>query len=194
MAETLKLKIVIVGEANIGKSSLLLKYVDDDFREGLVTINEDFKQKTIKIDGREVLLHICDTVGQEKFRAVTSSYYRGTHGVIVAYDISKKDTINNVKVWLDEVEKKNTDDFAKILCGTKVDLKREVEYEEGKQVAAELNITHFYETSSKTSYNVKEMFECLAREMLKIKAPNMGPSDTTNIVINTGKKKKKKCF
>jgi len=145
MAEILKCKIVIVGEANIGKSSLLLKYVDDEFREGLVTINEDFKQKTITIDGREVLLHICDTVGQEKFRAVTSSYYRGTHGVIVAYDISKKETINNVKTWLDEVEKKkNTDEFAKVLCGTKVDLKREVEYEEGKQIAEELNITHFF--------------------------------------------------
>jgi len=91
-------------------------------------------------------------------------------------------------------EKKNTDEFAKVLCGTKVDLKREVEYEEGKQIAEELNITHFFETSAKTSYNVKEMFETLTRDMLKIRAPNATPVSTSNIVINTWKKKKKKVF
>ena len=96
------LKILIIGESAVGKSCLLLRYTDNRFTEAfMTTIGVDFKTKFLHIDGDEVKLQIWDTAGQEKFRAITKAYYRGAHGILVVFDISRRDTFNQTKGWID---------------------------------------------------------------------------------------------
>jgi Ras-related protein Rab-35 len=91
--------------AGVGKSSLLLRFADNTFSGSYITtIGVDFKIKTVSLDGQKVKLQIWDTAGQERFRTITSTYYRGTHGVIVVYDVTNGESFANVKRWLHEIE------------------------------------------------------------------------------------------
>ena len=105
MAEPEALKLLLVGDAGVGKSSILLRFTQDSFDEYLQsTIGIDFKAKTVVVDGKKVKATIWDTAGQERFRTLTGSYYRGSQGVILVYDISRAETFQNLTQWLEEVE------------------------------------------------------------------------------------------
>merc|ERR1712006_60493 len=91
-------KLLLIGDSGVGKSCLLLRFADDTYTESYIsTIGVDFKIRTINLDGKCVKLQIWDTAGQERFRTITSSYYRGAHGIIVVYDVTDRETFNNVK-------------------------------------------------------------------------------------------------
>ena len=91
-------KLLIIGDSGVGKSSLLVRFADNTFSGNYITtIGVDFKIRTIEINGERVKLQIWDTAGQERFRTITSTYYRGTHGVIVVYDVTSGDSFANVK-------------------------------------------------------------------------------------------------
>ena len=97
------------------------------------------KIRTVEIDNKIVKLQIWDTAGQEKFRTITSSYYRGAHGIIVVYDITDRDTFGNVKNWFNEINKYAAESVNKVLVGNKADAEnRQVSYEEGKAMADSL--------------------------------------------------------
>lgn len=99
----------------VGKSSLLIRFSDDTFSGSYITtIGVDFKIRTVVIDGLRVKLQIWDTAGQERFRTITSTYYRGTHGVIVVYDVTNGESFANVRRWLDEIQN-NCDVVNKVL-------------------------------------------------------------------------------
>ena len=99
-------KILLIGDAGVGKSTMLLKFVDDIFTTSyLSTIGVDFKIKTIELDNKIIKLQIWDTAGQERFRTITSSYYRGAYGIFVVFDLTQLDTFTNVQMWLNEIEK-----------------------------------------------------------------------------------------
>uniref|UniRef100_A0A8C1EK25 RAB18B, member RAS oncogene family n=1 Tax=Cyprinus carpio carpio TaxID=630221 RepID=A0A8C1EK25_CYPCA len=117
------LKILIIGESGVGKSSLLLRFTDDTFDPELAaTIGVDFKVKTVAIDGNRAKLAIWDTAGQERFRTLTPSYYRGAQGVILVYDVTKRDTFTKLENWLNELETYCTrNDLVKMLVGNKID-------------------------------------------------------------------------
>ena len=126
-------KILLIGDAGVGKSSILLRFTDDAFEEHLAsTIGVDFKVKTVTIGGSTVKLTIWDTAGQERFRTLTSSYYRGCHGVILTYDVNDRQTFTNLKQWLEEGDMYSTSQSsAKMLVGNKIDVgAREVSVEE----------------------------------------------------------------
>lgn len=112
-------KILLIGDAGVGKSSILLRFTDDSFEEHLAsTIGVDFKVKTVTIGGSTVKLTIWDTAGQERFRTLTSSYYRGCHGVILTFDVNDRQTFTNLKQWLEEVDMYSTSQSsAKMLVG-----------------------------------------------------------------------------
>ncbi|XP_051555666.1 ras-related protein Rab-18-B isoform X2 [Myxocyprinus asiaticus] len=143
------LKILIIGESGVGKSSLLLRFTDDTFDPELAaTIGVDFKVKTIAIDGNRAKLAIWDTAGQERFRTLTPSYYRGAQGVILVYDVTKRDTFTKLENWLNELETYCTrNDLVKMLVGNKIDKdNREVDRNEGLKFARKhsmLFIDHF---------------------------------------------------
>ncbi|XP_043823097.1 ras-related protein Rab-18 isoform X2 [Dromiciops gliroides] len=117
------LKILIIGESGVGKSSLLLRFTDDTFDPELAaTIGVDFKVKTISVDGNKAKLAIWDTAGQERFRTLTPSYYRGAQGVILVYDVTRRDTFVKLDNWLNELETYCTrNDIVKMLVGNKID-------------------------------------------------------------------------
>ena len=145
-------KILLIGDAGVGKSSILLRFTDDAFEEHLAsTIGVDFKVKTVTIGGSTVKLTIWDTAGQERFRTLTSSYYRGCHGVILTYDVNDRQTFTNLKQWLEEVDMYSTSQSsAKMLVGNKIDVGgREVTVEEATDFARKQAMM-FIETSAKS--------------------------------------------
>jgi small GTP-binding protein len=111
-------------------------------------------------------LQIWDTAGQERFRTITSSYYRGAHGIIVVYDVTDQDSFNNVKQWLNEIDRYASENVQKLLVGNKCDMvsKKVVEYETAKQFADSLSIT-FLETSAKNAQNVEQAFLTMAAQI-----------------------------
>ena len=159
-------KILIIGESNVGKTCLLLRYTDDSFTANyLSTIAIDFKIKIINIENKLIKLLIWDTAGQERFGAITKTYFKGASGIILIYDISDRCSFKNVINWIKMAEV-NEPNAIKILVGNKCDIpERVVTEEEGKELANKYNMK-FFETSAKINMNVKEAFECLIKEIL----------------------------
>ncbi|KAG2218659.1 hypothetical protein INT45_007828, partial [Circinella minor] len=128
----------------------------------LVLISQ--KIRTIELEGKTVKLQIWDTAGQERFRTITSSYYRGAHGIIVVYDVTDQDTFNNVKQWMQEIERYAAEGVSKLLVGNKSDMEKAVDSEQAKELADSLNIP-FLETSAKDSSNVEQAFLTMAKQI-----------------------------
>ena len=162
-------KLLLIGNSSVGKSSLLVRFVDDIWEENFVpTIGVDFKLKTLDVNGKKVKLQIWDTAGQERFKNITASYYRGGNGVLVVYDITDRDSFTNLTSWLIEIEKNANKNVFKLLIGNKNDLEseRKVTFNEGKEFA-DSNGMKFIETSAKTADKVYEAFELLTKEIIK---------------------------
>jgi Ras-related protein Rab-1A len=162
-------KLLLIGNSSVGKSSLLVRFVDDIWEENFVpTIGVDFKLKTLDVNGKKVKLQIWDTAGQERFKNITASYYRGGNGVLVVYDITDRDSFTNLTSWLIEIEKNANKNVFKLLIGNKNDLEseRKVTFNEGKEFA-DSNGMKFIETSAKTADKVYEAFELLTQEIIK---------------------------
>ncbi|KAF8404299.1 hypothetical protein HHK36_009182 [Tetracentron sinense] len=116
-------KLLIIGDSSVGKSCLLLRFADDSYVDSYIsTIGVDFKIRTVELDGKTIKLQIWDTAGQERFRTITSSYYRGAHGIIIVYDVTEMESFNNVKQWLNEIDRYANDSVCKLLVGNKCDL------------------------------------------------------------------------
>jgi len=116
-------KLLLIGDSGVGKSCLLLRFSDDTYTDSYIsTIGVDFKIRTIELDGKTIKLQIWDTAGQERFRTITSSYYRGAHGIIVVYDCTDLESFNNVKQWLEEIDRYACENVNKLLVGNKCDL------------------------------------------------------------------------
>ncbi|XP_015915552.1 ras-related protein Rab-35 [Parasteatoda tepidariorum] len=163
-------KLLIIGDSGVGKSSLLLRFADNTFSGNYITtIGVDFKIRTLDLDGERVKLQIWDTAGQERFRTITSTYYRGTHGVIVVYDVTNGESFANVKRWIHEIEQ-NCDMVNRILVGNKNDdpERKIVVTEDAQRFAEQMNIKLF-ETSAKENINVEEMFNEITRMVLQSK-------------------------
>jgi len=163
-------KLLIIGDSGVGKSSLLVRFADNHFSGNYITtIGVDFKIRTIEINGERVKLQIWDTAGQERFRTITSTYYRGTHGVIVVYDVSSGESFANVKRWLHEIDA-NCDVVNRILVGNKNDdpERKVVLTEDARRFADQMGI-QLFETSAKDNINVEEMFRSITSLVLKSK-------------------------
>lgn len=160
-------KLLLIGDSGVGKSCLLLRFADDSYLESYIsTIGVDFKIRTVELDGKTIKLQIWDTAGQERFRTITSSYYRGAHGIIVVYDVTDQESFNNVKQWLNEIDRYASENVNKLLVGNKCDLtaKKVVDYQTAKAFADEIGIP-FLETSAKNATNVEQAFMTMAAEI-----------------------------
>ena len=194
-------KVLLLGNSDVGKSSLLLRYVDSVWNDACVpTIGVDFKVKTLTINEKKVKMQIWDTAGQERFRTVVATYFRGAHGILLLYDVTNKDSFKNLESWLIEIEKNAKEKVLKILIGNKCDLTddREISTEEGKAFALR-NGMEFMETSAKMNTNVTEAFETLGKLMIEFNSKgNQGTqknNDNKNLKAGSGKnlKTKKGC-
>ena len=157
-------KLLMIGDSGVGKSCLLLRFADDAYTESYIsTIGVDFTIRTMEIDGKAIKLQIWDTAGQERFRTITSNYYRGAHGIIVVYDVTDQESFNDVKQWLQEVDRYGSENVNMLLVGNKCDLvtKKVVDYRTAKKYADQLGIP-FMETSAKNATNVQHAFVTMA--------------------------------
>ncbi|XP_069946997.1 ras-related protein Rab-1A [Cherax quadricarinatus] len=169
-------KLLLIGDSGVGKSCLLLRFADDTYTESYIsTIGVDFKIRTIELDGKTIKLQIWDTAGQERFRTITSSYYRGAHGIIVVYDTTDQESFNNVKQWLQEIDRYACENVNKLLVGNKCDLthKKVVDFQTAKEYADSLGIP-FLETSAKNATNVEQAFMTMAAEIKNRMGPPSG--------------------
>eukprot|EP00386_Alphamonas_edax_P009693 GDKI01031778.1.p1 GENE.GDKI01031778.1~~GDKI01031778.1.p1 ORF type:complete len:209 (-),score=67.19 GDKI01031778.1:30-656(-) len=157
-------KIVLIGDSGVGKSCLLLRFADDQFTDSYITtIGVDFRFRTINVDGHVIKLQIWDTAGQERFRTITPAYYRSAMGVILVYDITKRETFDNIKFWMKNLEEYADRSVQKIIIGNKCDLESEraVSKQEGEELAAYHSVP-FFETSAKGNINVPAAFHNIA--------------------------------
>ncbi|XP_035547537.1 ras-related protein RABC2a-like isoform X4 [Juglans regia] len=163
-------KILLIGDSGVGKSSLLLSFISNLVQDLSPTIGVDFKVKLLTIGGKRLKLTIWDT-GQERFGTLTSSYYRGSHGIILVYDVTRRETFTNVlDIWAKEVQLYSTNhECVKILLGNKVDrdTERAVTREEGLALAQE-HKWFFLECSAKTRENVQQCFKDLTLKILEV--------------------------
>ncbi len=164
-------KIVIMGEASVGKTNLLLRYTFDTFDDcQKPTIGMDFLSKDLVIDKCNVKVQFWDTAGQEKYRSLASSYYRIANGAILVYDVTNKDSFKQISRWLEEIKNNTGKDLKVMLIGNKNDLidLREVSLDEGRALAEEKNL-FFWETSAKenTDLVVQKAFNALIGECKK---------------------------
>ena len=161
------IKLLTLGETEVGKTSIVLRYSDDKFHDNkIATIGIDFKIKIIKKGDKKIKVSIYDTAGQERFKNIVKHYYKGANGVLLIYDITKRDTFEKLEFWLEDL-KENSDNLNNLfiyLIGNKNDLeeRREVDFEEANKFAKEKNIPYI-EVSAKTGNNIKKLFD----EMIK---------------------------
>jgi Ras-related protein Rab-1A len=176
-------KTIIIGDSGVGKSSLLYRYTDQDWNPHYIaTIGVDFKVMTFERQNKVVKLQLWDTAGQERFRTITHAYYRGSHGIMIVYDVTNRESFENIKMWLDDVKKYGADQVPMVLVGNKADMirHREVSKEEADAFAAQLGCEH-YEASAKDDVGVDNAFDkvvdhCLKQRSRIVNNPGVRPA------------------
>jgi len=160
---TVRYKLVFVGDVGVGKTSIMNRFITDQFSEEYdSTIGVDFATKTIEYKENSLKLQMWDSAGLERYRALIPSYVRGASIIFIIYDISSKESFNNLNTWINFIKQVNTDNSMIVLCGNKTDLERKVTTKEG-QILANKEKMLFFEVSAKNGENVtKMMYSCIA--------------------------------
>lgn len=174
-------KVVLVGNAGVGKTCLVRRFTQGMFPPGQgATIGVDFMIKTVEIEGEKIKLQIWDTAGQERFRSITQSYYRSAHALILVYDVSNQPTYDSCPEWLREIEEYASPKVLKVLVGNKVDIDdREIPTDVGEDFAQRYNM-YYLETSAKSSDNVERLFIEIAQELLQQAKKKEFPSSSNS--------------
>ena len=168
MSDEVILKFLILGDITVGKTTLLLKYIDNFTPEIYIsTLGVDYKTKNLVYNGTKVTLQIWDTAGQERYRVITKSFIKGTDGIIFMYDITQKESFINVKKWIEETEGENPGDVKKIIVGNKIDKEedRQVTDEMKEKLNKEVDID-LIEVSAKKGIDVDKVFDILVEKIL----------------------------
>ena len=185
-------KVLLLGDTTVGKTCFLMKYTDKTFQDiHMATIGLDYRLKSMKLkSGKNIKLQMWDTAGQDRFRAITKNYYKGSHGIILIYDVTNVQTFENVKQWVSQIREEASANVIIYIAGNKIDMEeeRKVNKEEGEKLAEELGFP-FVETSAKSGININETFEDLVERIDKIYG-NSPQKVTRN---NLYKAKDKKC-
>lgn len=189
-------KLLLLGDSAVGKSSLLSRFCDGKFDSNFVlTIGVDYKWKSVDRNGRKLKLQVWDTAGQERFRTITPAYYRAAMGVVITYDITDKNTFDHVEFWAQQLDLHGDENVQRILVGNKSDLleHRKVSTEEGEALARRFNMD-FFETSAKSGANVDEAFLVIADHVVSQRYANSAPAQrSATVTLTPGKKKPGSC-
>jgi Ras-related protein Rab-1A len=164
-------KFVVIGDTGSGKSSVLLRFTDNDFANSYTaTVAVDFRHRTVQVGGKSCKLQIWDSAGQERYRTITSSYYRGADAIILVYDVTSDNSLRHINDWLMEVQRYAAPDACKLLIGNKCDLEsaRAVPKSAAQEFADSLEIP-LVETSAKDGKNIDDAFIQLTEELIRRK-------------------------
>ena len=190
-----QIKIMILGNSSVGKTSFIIKCTEDCFQEVyLSTIGIDYKEKEVIIEGKKYKILLYDTTGQERFKSLAINLIKDADGVILMYDITNRESFNSIIDWIKNIEERKGENFPTIILGNKVDNEdiRKVSKEEGEKVA-EGNDISFFEISNKTGVNVNEALLAFIKEILSFKKKNVFLKTQTISIKSLKTKKKKKC-
>lgn len=185
-----EVKLVLLGEAGVGKSSLVLRFVANHFKAySESTIGAAFMSKTLVVDDQAIKFQIWDTAGQEKYHSLAPMYYRGASAAIVVYDITRATSFKVLQNWVQELQSLGPENIVIAIAGNKCDLddKREVARDEAKGYADDINAI-FVETSAKTGDNVQDMFTVISKRL-----PDVAQQTNPNVIIHDQGAKKKSC-
>ena len=163
-------KIILLGDSGVGKTSLISRYMDEEFTENRpCTINTDFTIKSMIIDEySSAQITIWDTCGQERYRSIARGYFKDAHGILLIYDVTDKRSFTDLDIWIEEI-KKNTikEDISIILIGNKTDSKfRNINTEQAENFAKNNNLM-YCETSCKEGRNIENVFEMITKDIIK---------------------------
>ncbi|MFX0006444.1 MAG: Rab family GTPase [Promethearchaeota archaeon] len=163
-------KIVILGDAAVGKTSLINRFVENSFSEDYrATLGANIVRKDVNLNNTKVRLIMWDLAGQEKYQVVRSMYFQGCQGALLVYDVTRYSTFDSINSkWLRDFKKFVKKEGAYILIGNKSDLadQRTVTKERGKEIANKIKASHFIETSAKMGENIEEAFSLLVNQIL----------------------------
>ena len=192
MSKYEEMKIILLGNSSVGKTSFIVKYIDNKFSfDYTATLGIDYKLKKLKSKkGKEIRLRIFDTAGQERFKSVSVSFIKKADGIVLIYDISNKISFEEIGDWIESIKENGKINIPVILVGNKCDLSddiRQISKKEGQEKADEFQIP-FYETSCKDGININEVFDKLVQN---IQNSNYSSGETK--VLNAGNKNKKCC-
>ena len=168
---------MLIGDTSVGKSCLLTRFADDQFTENYVTtIGVDFRFKTMIVMDKIVKVQVWDTAGQERYRSITNAYYRGAEGILIVFDLTQKESFENIENWINEVTVYTGKDVIMICLGNKSDLKKGIDKnlidEFQKKTGLEI-----INVSAKTGDGVEEAFKHIIELLIK---KNMEKGDTIN--------------
>ena len=179
-----KCQLLIIGDATVGKTSILTRFTDDKFSTNyLNTVGLDFFSKDEVFNNKKVRIKIWDTAGQERFRSIQKHYYNKVDGILFIYDITNQASFDIIEQWYNEVKNYN-DNIIGVLIGNKTDLEenRQISEEQGIILAKKLNFI-FYECNSVDGENVDEAFESLVKMILEEKNKNKNKQNDIAIKI-----------
>ena len=173
MKKIFEAHIITLGDSKVGKSSLIIRYMENTFVETYIsTLGIDSRQKNIKLsNGEEIRVKITDSAGEERFRALSANYIKKANGILLVYDITNKDSFENINIWAQEIKDKSEsiDERPIVLIGNKLDLEEErcINKEQGEKFAEKYcnGGIKFYETSCKTGENIEKAINDLAEQI-----------------------------
>ena len=164
-------KILLLGDSEVGKSCFLMRYSDNVFIDNYITtIGLDYKLKSVKLDnGKTIKVQLWDTAGQDKYRTIAKNYFKGSHGILLLYDITKTNSFENIREWIRDIKEEVSEKAIIFLIGNKIDLgeQRKISKEKGVELAEEYKIP-FFEASAKSGENVDEVFKALYRKISEV--------------------------
>ena len=168
MTEECVYKVLLLGDTTVGKTCFLMKYTDKTFQDiHMATIGLDYRLKSMKLkSGKNIKLQIWDTAGQDRFRAITKNYYKGSHGIILIYDVTNIQTFENVKSWVNQIREEASTNVIIYIAANKIDMEeeRKVSKEEGEEKAKYHNVA-FLETSALNGTNIEKAFQELINDV-----------------------------
>ena len=167
-------KLILIGDSGVGKSCILQRYMKNTFEESYkCTIGVDFLMKSIIINGQTVKLQLWDTAGQEKYKSMVSSYYRGANVALIVFDLTNRKSFDNLPLWIENFYKNGPEQKNIILIGNKNDLadQRQVSQEEA-EAFSETNNMMYFETSAKEGNNIDYVFNYAAEKLLEFYGGN----------------------
>ena len=184
-------KLLCLGETGVGKTCVILRYSDNKFtKHQMSTVGIDFKIKVIEYKTKQIKLIIWDTAGQERFRNITNQYYNGADGIILIYDVTNRNSFNNVTYWINQItSKSDRTKIGLILVGNKTDdeKSRVITKEEG-EILGQNNEIDFIKTSVFKNKKIDECFNCVINKIIKKKGivieQNKTEENRNNIKLN----------
>ncbi|XP_005098103.1 ras-related protein Rab-24 isoform X2 [Aplysia californica] len=195
------IKVVLLGKAYAGKTSLVERFIHNRFVGDTVpyqnTIGAAFGAKTVTIDNKNVIIGIWDTAGSERYEAMSRIYYRGARAAIVCYDLTDKSSFDRARFWIGELQK-HEENCQIYLCGTKYDLVeaepalRKIDERETRALAIDVR-GEVYETSSKTGKDIERIFRKIATDYLATKKEPMTEENPDLVRLRKASKSKKLC-